>query len=85
MPFAFLMGVDWADCNTVGRFLGIKTFLNEFVAYLEMAPYIKNRNEMNGGPTISVRSVAILPTHYHKLLKKFTSEKLLLNQMISRS
>lgn len=59
MPFAFLMGVDWADCNTVGRFLGIKTFLNEFVAYLEMAPYIKNRNEMNGGPTISRRSEVI--------------------------
>lgn len=55
MPFAFLMGVDWADCNTVGRFLGIKTFLNEFIAYLEMAPYIKNRQDMNGGPTISVR------------------------------
>jgi len=54
MPFAFLMGVDWADCNTVGRFLGIKTFLNEFIAYLEMAPYLKNRQEMNGGPTISV-------------------------------
>ena len=34
---------------------------------------------------ISKISVAILHTHYHKLLKKFTSEKLLLNQMISRS
>lgn len=59
MPFAFLMGVDWADCNTVGRFLGIKTFLNEFIAYLEMAPYIKNRQDMNGGPTISRRSEVI--------------------------
>jgi len=59
MPFAFLMGVDWADCNTVGRFLGIKTFLNEFIAYLEMAPYIKNRLEMNGEPTISRRSEVI--------------------------
>ena len=54
MPFAFLMGVDWADCQNVGRFLGVKTFLNEFIAYIEMGPYIKNRNEMNGGPTISV-------------------------------
>jgi len=59
MPFAFLMGVDWADCNTVGRFLGIKTFLNEFVAYLEMGPYLTNRKEMNGGPTISRRSEVI--------------------------
>lgn len=49
------MGVDWADCNAVGRFLGIKTFLNELVAYVEMAPYVKNRLENNGGPSISVR------------------------------
>ena len=48
------MGVDWDDCHTVGRFLGIKTFLNEFVAYLEMAPYVNNRKEMNGEPSISV-------------------------------
>ena len=54
MPFALLMGVDWADCNAVGMFLGIKTFLNELVAYVEMAPYIKNRQEMNGEPSISV-------------------------------
>lgn len=59
MPFAFLMGVDWADCQIVGRFLGVKTFLNEFVAYIEMGPYITNRNEMNGGPTISRRSEVI--------------------------
>ena len=49
------MGVDWADCNAVGMFLGIKTFLNDLVAYVEMAPYIKNRQEMNGEPSISVR------------------------------
>ena len=55
MPFAFLMGVDGADCNAVGMFLGIKTFLNDLVAYVEMAPYIKNRQEMNGEPSISVR------------------------------
>lgn len=59
MPFAFLMGVDWADCNAVGMFLGIKTFLNELVAYVEMAPYIKNRQEMNGEPSISRRSEVI--------------------------
>ncbi|XP_029193531.2 solute carrier family 28 member 3-like isoform X1 [Acropora muricata] len=59
MPFAFLMGVDWADCQTVGRFLGVKTFLNEFIAYIEMGPFIENRNKMNGGPTISRRSEVI--------------------------
>ena len=49
------MGVEWDDCNTVGRFLGIKTFLNELMAYIAMAPYVKNRQEDNGGLTISVR------------------------------
>lgn len=63
MPFAFLMGVDWADCQAVGKFLGIKTFLNELVAYVEMEPYVTNRKENNGGPTISVRieQVWIIP------------------------
>ncbi|KAL9969400.1 hypothetical protein ACROYT_G021615 [Oculina patagonica] len=59
MPFAFLMGVDWADCQAVGKFLGIKTFLNELVAYVEMEPYVTNRKENNGGPTISLRSEVI--------------------------
>ena len=60
MPFAFLVGVDWADCNAVGRFLGIKTFLNELVAYLEMMPFVHNRKEMNGGPSISVRRLSFV-------------------------
>ena len=32
-PFAFLMGVPWADAPTVGALLGVKTVLNEFIAY----------------------------------------------------
>uniref|UniRef100_A0A8C2SPC2 Sodium/nucleoside cotransporter n=1 Tax=Coturnix japonica TaxID=93934 RepID=A0A8C2SPC2_COTJA len=33
MPIAFLMGADWADSPLVAELLGIKIFLNEFVAY----------------------------------------------------
>ena len=33
MPLAFLMGVDWDECEAVGRLVGIKTVLNEFIAY----------------------------------------------------
>jgi CNT family concentrative nucleoside transporter len=32
-PFAWIMGVPWQDCLTVGQLLGEKTILNEFVAY----------------------------------------------------
>ena len=53
------MGVEWEDCDVVAKLLGIKTFLNEFVAYADLSTYIKNRQTMNGLRTISV-SVALL-------------------------
>ncbi|XP_065590375.1 sodium/nucleoside cotransporter 1-like isoform X1 [Cyrtonyx montezumae] len=43
MPIAFLMGADWADSPLVAELLGIKIFLNEFVAYQQLATYKKNR------------------------------------------
>ncbi|NWU45511.1 S28A1 protein, partial [Hylia prasina] len=43
MPVAFLMGADWADSPVVAELLGIKIFLNEFVAYQQLATYKKNR------------------------------------------
>ncbi|NXL94172.1 S28A1 protein, partial [Alectura lathami] len=53
MPVAFLMGADWADSPLVAELLGIKIFLNEFVAYQQLAEYKKNRlsglEEWNGG------------------------------------
>jgi concentrative nucleoside transporter, CNT family len=35
-PIAWLMGVPWAESQTVGSLLGVKTILNEFIAYLQM-------------------------------------------------
>lgn len=43
MPLAFLMGADWEDCGLVGELFGMKSFLNEFIAYKTMTPYISNR------------------------------------------
>jgi CNT family concentrative nucleoside transporter len=34
---AWLMGVPWADAPTVGSLIGVKTVVNEFVAYLNLA------------------------------------------------
>jgi CNT family concentrative nucleoside transporter len=36
-PLAWLMGVPWEDAPQVGALLGIKTVLNEFLAYLELS------------------------------------------------
>src|SRR3989344_1515670 len=40
-PLAWIMGVPWTDCIKVGNLLGQKTIINEFVAYLNLAPLIK--------------------------------------------
>ncbi len=39
--FAWLMGVPWEDTFTVGYLMGTKMALNEFVAYMDLAPIIK--------------------------------------------
>ena len=39
-PLAFLMGVPWHDAPTVGSLLGIKTVLNEFLAYQQLGEAI---------------------------------------------
>ncbi len=36
-PLAWAMGVPAAECSAVGQLLGVKTILNEFVAYLQLA------------------------------------------------
>jgi CNT family concentrative nucleoside transporter len=40
-PLAWLMGVPWEDATRVGGLLGIKTVLNEFLAYIELSALIR--------------------------------------------
>ncbi len=49
-PVAWLLGVPPADCAAVGHLLGVKTFFNELVAYLDLA---------RTGPGLSDRSYLI--------------------------
>ena len=53
-PLAWLMGVAWSDAATVGSLLGIKTVLNEFVAYFQLAGTLGA-----GGGGLEPRSVII--------------------------
>lgn len=36
-PLVWLMGVPWAEAFTAGSLMGIKTVLNEFLAYIELS------------------------------------------------
>jgi len=39
-PMAWVMGVPWVDAPIVGSLMGIKTVLNEFIAYLQLAQVV---------------------------------------------
>jgi concentrative nucleoside transporter, CNT family len=40
-PVAWLIGVPWHEAADAGRFIGEKTILNEFVAYADFGPKVK--------------------------------------------
>ncbi|KAI4492326.1 hypothetical protein M0802_009836 [Mischocyttarus mexicanus] len=41
MPLSWIMGVPWDDCEKVGYLIGLKTVINEFIAYKELGKYIE--------------------------------------------
>lgn len=40
-PVAWLIGVPWDEASQAGRYIGEKTVLNEFVAYADFGPKVK--------------------------------------------
>lgn len=36
-PACWLMGIPWAEARTAGALMGVKTILNEFIAYMDLA------------------------------------------------
>jgi len=53
-PLAWVMGVPWAETGYVGGLIGLKTTLNEFVAYAQFA------SDLGAGAPLSPRSAIIL-------------------------
>ena len=35
-PIVWLMGIPWTEANTAGALMGVKTVLNEFIAYMQL-------------------------------------------------
>jgi CNT family concentrative nucleoside transporter len=51
-PFALLMGIPWSEAVQVGSLLGVKTVLNEFLAFRDLAVLIE-------AESLSPRSIVI--------------------------
>ena len=52
-PVAFIIGVPWADCFTVGQLLGKKIVLNEFIAYQDLSQLVAQNQISAKAATIS--------------------------------
>jgi CNT family concentrative nucleoside transporter len=52
-PLAWVMGIPWKDAPAIGSLLGVKTVLNEFVAFTQLSGLV------NGGANLAPRSVII--------------------------
>ena len=44
-PVAWLIGVPWDEAAQAGTYIGEKTVLNEFVAYADFGPNVKNLSD----------------------------------------
>ncbi|XKE44422.1 NupC/NupG family nucleoside CNT transporter [Halomonas organivorans] len=60
-PLAFLLGVPWEEATLAGSFIGQKLVVNEFVAYINLAPYIDGEQMVAAtGQAMSAHTMAIL-------------------------
>jgi len=46
-PLAWLMGVPWADAPDVGALIGVKTVLNEFIAYVQLGGTLAGAHDLD--------------------------------------
>ncbi|USD38469.1 NupC/NupG family nucleoside CNT transporter [Ferrimonas sp. SCSIO 43195] len=58
-PLAFMIGVPWSEATVAGSFIGQKIVVNEFVAYINLAPYLSGEALIDG-VVMSDRTQAIL-------------------------
>lgn len=47
MPLSWVMGVPWEQCEAVGTLIGLKTIVNELIAYERMGK-MKDQGILNG-------------------------------------
>lgn len=65
-PCAYVMGVPTGDCGKVAGLIGVKVFVNEFVAFTELGVYIDNTDKFNrytGNWTMSNDDIFLIETN----------------------
>jgi CNT family concentrative nucleoside transporter len=58
-PLAWIMGVPWEDCARVGQLIGVKTVVNEFVAYIELAGMMSGPNALQHPRSVVIAVYAL--------------------------
>ncbi|CBV43042.1 NupC/NupG family nucleoside CNT transporter [Halomonas elongata] len=60
-PLAFLLGIPWSEATLAGSFIGQKLVVNEFVAYINLAPYISGEEVVAAtGEAMTTHTKAVL-------------------------
>lgn len=58
-PIAWIMGVPWRDCITIGNLLGIKLVINEFVAYSELGRILREGLQQLDNRSLTIATYAL--------------------------
>ncbi|RMG14589.1 MAG: NupC/NupG family nucleoside CNT transporter [Planctomycetota bacterium] len=58
-PVAWLLGVPWEDCGLVGRLIGIKTVVNEFVAYIDLSTMLGPEGGLKNPRSVVIATYAL--------------------------
>ncbi|MBN1384408.1 MAG: NupC/NupG family nucleoside CNT transporter [Elusimicrobia bacterium] len=58
-PLAWVMGVPWKDCFIIGEMMGIKTAVNEFVAYFDFAMFLQKNTGLLAERSIIIATYAL--------------------------
>ncbi|MCL7940500.1 NupC/NupG family nucleoside CNT transporter [Halomonas sp. ATCH28] len=60
-PLAFLLGVPWEEATLAGSFIGQKVVVNEFVAFINLGPYLSGEELVAAtGQAMTPHTMAIL-------------------------
>ncbi|MDI5891682.1 NupC/NupG family nucleoside CNT transporter [Halomonas rhizosphaerae] len=60
-PLAFLLGVPWEEATLAGSFIGQKVVVNEFVAFINLGPYLSGEEMVAAtGQAMTPHTMAIL-------------------------
>lgn len=60
-PLAFLLGIPWEEATLAGSFIGQKIVVNEFVAFINLGPYLNGEEVVAAtGQVMTPHTMAIL-------------------------